>query len=105
VDVAGPLLATKLHLPRRRRGLVTRPRLSERLRHGDDAVLTLVSAPAEFGRTTALTEWLTAIPTEQRSVAWLSLDERDNDPALFRRSSSPRCGPSYPVPAQECSPG
>jgi len=83
VVVVGPLLTTKLHVPRRRRGLVARPRLSERLSQGDDATLTLVSAPAGFGKTPVLTEWLTTVPAEQRSVAWLSLDVRDNDPALF----------------------
>jgi LuxR family maltose regulon positive regulatory protein len=79
----GPLLETKLHVPRRRRGLVPRPRLSERLRHGPEAALTLVSAPAGFGKTTLLTEWLAAAPAAGRPVAWLSLDQRDNDPALF----------------------
>jgi LuxR family maltose regulon positive regulatory protein len=83
VVVVGPLLTTKLHVPRRRRGLVARPRLRERLSKGDEAALTLVSAPAGFGKTTVLTEWLVAAPGENRSVAWLSLDARDNDPALF----------------------
>ncbi|MGY1781974.1 LuxR C-terminal-related transcriptional regulator [Geodermatophilus sp. SYSU D01036] len=79
----GPLLETKLHRPRRRRGLIARPRLCERLDRGTESALTLVSAPAGFGKTTVLTEWLTAEPAGGRSVAWLSLDERDNDPALF----------------------
>jgi LuxR family transcriptional regulator, maltose regulon positive regulatory protein len=83
VVVVGPLLTTKLHVPRRRRGLVARPRLRERLNRGDEAALTLVSAPAGFGKTTVLTEWLTSLPAEERSVAWLSLDQRDNDPAVF----------------------
>ena len=56
--MAGPLLETKLHVPRRRRGLVARPRLSERLSRGAESALTLVSAPAGFGKTTLLTEWL-----------------------------------------------
>ncbi len=77
----GPLLTTKLHVPRRRRGLVARSRLSERLGRGDEAVLTLVSAPAGFGKTTLLTEWLAG--AEGRSIAWVSLDERDNDPVVF----------------------
>jgi len=42
-----------------------------------------VSAPAGFGKTTLLAEWLAAAPADGRSVAWLSLDQRDNDPALF----------------------
>ena len=81
--MAGPLLETKLHVPRWRRGLVARPRLSERLSRGAESALTLVSAPAGFGKTTLLAEWLAAALADGRSVAWLSLDQRDNDPALF----------------------
>ncbi|MDT4922472.1 MAG: hypothetical protein QOG01_185 [Pseudonocardiales bacterium] len=81
--MAGPLLETKLHLPRRRGGLVARPRLSKRLSRGAESALTLVSAPAGFGKTTLLAEWLAAAPADGRSVAWLSLDQRDNDPAVF----------------------
>src|SRR6266516_5868634 len=81
--MAGPLLETKLHVPRWRRGLVARPRLSERLSRGAESALTLVSAPAGFGKTTLLAQWLAAAPADGRAVAWLSLDQRDNDPALF----------------------
>ena len=81
--MAGPLLETKLHVPRRRGDLVARPRLSERLSRGAQAALTLVSAPAGFGKTTLLAQWLAATPAPGRAVAWLSLDERDNDPELF----------------------
>jgi LuxR family transcriptional regulator, maltose regulon positive regulatory protein len=81
--MAGPLLETKLHVPRGRRGLVARPRLSERLSRGAESALTLVSAPAGFGKTTLLTEWLAAAAADGRSAAWLSLDQRDNDPASF----------------------
>src|SRR3954469_4043834 len=81
--MAGPLLETKLHVPRRRRGLVARPRLSERLSRGAESALTLVSAPAGFGKTTLLAEWLADAPADGRSAAWLSLDQRDNDPAVF----------------------
>jgi len=79
----GPLLETKLHVPRLRRALVARPRLSERLSRGAESALTLVSAPAGFGKTTLLTEWLAEAPADGRSAAWLSLDQRDNDPAVF----------------------
>ena len=81
--MASPLLATKLHVPRRQRDLVARPRLSERLSRGAESALTLVSAPAGFGKTTLLTQWLAAPPADRWSVAWLSLDQRDNDPGLF----------------------
>jgi LuxR family maltose regulon positive regulatory protein len=76
--MAGPLLETKLHISRRRR-LVDRPRLTDRLRRGAESALTLVSAPAGFGKTTLVADCLAAV----HSTAWLSLDDRDNDPALF----------------------
>ena len=84
--VPTPLLETKLYLPRPRGGLVARPRLSQRLDRGAASKLMLVSAPAGFGKTTLLAEWLAvgrAVPTEERSVAWLSLDEGDNNAGTF----------------------
>ncbi len=81
--MASPLLETKLHVPRRRRSLVARPRLSERLTRGAESALTLVSAPAGFGKTTLLAEWVAAAPADGPATAWLSLDQRDNDPTLF----------------------
>jgi LuxR family transcriptional regulator, maltose regulon positive regulatory protein len=76
--MAGPLLETKLRVPGHR-VLVARPRLIERLDRGAESALTLVSAPAGFGKTTLLAEWLAG----GRPAAWLSLDPRDNDPAVF----------------------
>jgi LuxR family maltose regulon positive regulatory protein len=75
-----PLLVTKLHVPPLRPNLVPRPRLIEHVNAGLDRRLTLISAPAGFGKTTLLSEWIGAI---ERPVAWLSLDEGDNDPARF----------------------
>jgi LuxR family maltose regulon positive regulatory protein len=74
------LLETKLYIPRWRPGLVARPRLLERLERGAEGKLTLVSAPAGFGKTTLVSEWLAA---RERPVAWLSLDAADSDPARF----------------------
>ena len=62
---------------------MARPRLLQRLERGAAAKLTLVSAPAGFGKTTLLAEWLEAAPAGGPAVAWLSLDQRDNDPATF----------------------
>ena len=76
--MSGPLLATKLHVPRRGRGHVVRPRLDALLESGRDATLTLVSAPAGFGKTTLLAEWLTTAGADGVSVAWVSLDGRDS---------------------------
>jgi LuxR family maltose regulon positive regulatory protein len=80
------LLETKLYLPRAPRGLVPRTRLRERLDRGAASRLMLVSAPAGFGKTTLLAEWLAAgpaAPTDERSASWLSLDGGDNHPASF----------------------
>jgi len=81
--LANPLLEIKLYTPRPRGNLVARPRLSGRLGRVSDARLTLISAPAGFGKTTLLTAWLAAATTESRSVAWLSLDESDRQPVTF----------------------
>ena len=80
---ANPLVETKLHIPSPRRNLVTRPRLQARLASAADGKLILVSAPAGFGKTTLVTAWLGTAAGDGAAVAWLSLDERDNDPALF----------------------
>ena len=80
--VAGiELLETKFFAPRWHQGRVSRQRLINLLHQGIEGKLTLVSAPAGFGKTTLLAEWVAAVPT--RPVAWVSLDESDNDPALF----------------------
>jgi LuxR family transcriptional regulator, maltose regulon positive regulatory protein len=76
------LLATKLHPPRPRPGFLARPRLLERLTQGAARELTLVCAPAGFGKTALLADWARR---SQTSVAWLSLDEADNDPTRFWR--------------------
>jgi LuxR family transcriptional regulator, maltose regulon positive regulatory protein len=73
-------LATKTYLPRSRRGLVPRPRLGERLNRGAESKLTLVSAPAGFGKTTLLAGWL---ELSRHLAAWVSLDQSDNLAASF----------------------
>lgn len=79
----GPLLETKLHIPRRPAIRMARPRLSHRVGSGATSALTLISAPAGFGKTTVLTEWLDSLPADRPSRGWLSLDQRDNDPVTF----------------------
>jgi LuxR family maltose regulon positive regulatory protein len=76
------LLATKLFVPRPPAGLVARPRLAEALAGGLAGGLVLVSAPAGFGKTALLADWIRA---ERRPAGWLSLDAADNDPARFWR--------------------
>src|SRR5215208_1189903 len=75
-----PILATKLYIPPPRPKVVFRPRLTERLNEGLHRKLTLISAPAGFGKTTLVSEWVAGCA---RPSAWLSLDEGDNDRARF----------------------
>ncbi|WP_167043399.1 LuxR C-terminal-related transcriptional regulator [Salinibacterium sp. ZJ454] len=81
------VLATKLFIPAPRPQAVSRPRLVERLNDGLRAgrKLTLVSAPAGFGKTTVLADWIESLRQHEPEVrvAWLSLDEGDSDPARF----------------------
>ncbi len=77
-------LETKFHIPPWRESGVTRPRLLQRLQGGlnEHRKLTLVSAPAGYGKTTLIAEWLGTIADNSR-IAWLSLDESDNDLSRF----------------------
>ncbi|MGI8553025.1 MAG: LuxR C-terminal-related transcriptional regulator, partial [Dehalococcoidia bacterium] len=75
-----PILATKLYIPPPRPNVVLRPRLIERLNEGLNRKLTLISAPAGFGKTSLVSDWLIGC---ERAAAWLSLDEGDHDPLRF----------------------
>ncbi len=80
--MADPLLRTKLFIPAPRPSLVPRPRLIQQLQTGTqlNRKLSLISAPAGFGKTTLVSDWLTTV---ERPVAWLSLDEADGDLGRF----------------------
>ena len=84
LDMNPSLLATKFHIPPMRSDGITRPRLLERMTAGlrGNRKLTLVSAPAGYGKTTVVAEWLHFLRNGQR-VVWLSLDEADNEPVRF----------------------
>ncbi len=75
-----PLLHTKLHIPQPRPATIHRPRLFERLNEGLHRKLTLVSAPAGYGKTTLISDWAAGCG---RSVAWFSVSGHDNDLAQF----------------------
>ena len=77
-----PILATKLYIPQLRPNAVSRPRLTERLNEGlhHNRKLTLIAAPAGFGKTSLLSEWVAGC---DRKAAWLSLDQADSDPIRF----------------------
>ena len=91
--MSAPVLATKLYIPPPRPNAVPRPRLIARLNEGLRAgrKLALISAPAGFGKTTLVSEWIAALtptsgrpsPSRRGEVAWLSLDEGDSDLARF----------------------
>ena len=76
------LVGTKLHPPPVREQTIPRERLLERLRSGSDRRLTLVACPAGFGKTTLLAAWR-EIEASRKPVAWLTLDEGDNDPVVL----------------------
>src|SRR5215813_2497351 len=88
------ILATKLYIPPPRVKIVLRPRLIERLNEALRRRLILISAPAGFGKTTLVSEWVSETMSDQSGVmkeenlhplkvAWLSLDDGDNDPTRF----------------------
>jgi LuxR family maltose regulon positive regulatory protein len=91
------LLATKLHIPRARDGLVPRPRLVDRLTEALAGELTVVCAPAGFGKTALLADWARR---SDRPVAWLSLDAADNDPVRFWRHVAAALGSARPGAAE-----
>ena len=78
--MAAAILVTKLYVAPPPPKAVLRPRLLERLTGGLHRKLTLLCAPAGFGKTTLVSEWVAGCG---RTVAWLSLDEGDSDPARF----------------------
>jgi LuxR family transcriptional regulator, maltose regulon positive regulatory protein len=82
-----PLLTTKLHIPQARRDLVPRQHLFERLHQGLSSKLTLISAPAGFGKTSLVSAWMATRNAQQALplAAWVALDAGDNDPVRFWR--------------------
>src|SRR5215211_8467351 len=82
-SAADPLVSTKLHPSQARPKLVARPHLVESLTREPGRRLTLLSAPAGFGKTTLLNKWAKSRADGESYVAWLSLDEADNDPVRF----------------------
>src|SRR4029079_14963363 len=75
-----PVLTTKLYIPPARPNVVLRPRLIARLNAGLHRKLTLIAAPAGFGKTTLVSTWIAGCG---RPAAWLALDQADNDPTRF----------------------
>lgn len=78
--MSAPILKTKIYIPPSRPNTVLRPRLSDQLSAGVHGRLTLISAPAGFGKTTLLSEW---VATSKEPAAWLSLDEEHSDSTRF----------------------
>jgi LuxR family maltose regulon positive regulatory protein len=95
------LLATKLHLPRPPRDFVARPRLVDRLEDGLARELTLICAPAGFGKTSLLADWS---QRNERRVGWLSLDAGDNDPVRFWRHAVAALDRARPGVAERAAP-
>jgi len=74
------LLETKFYVPTSTHNLLVRPHLVDRLNEGNSCKLTLITAPAGFGKSTLLSQWVSMI---KLPVSWLSLDANDNDPYRF----------------------
>jgi LuxR family maltose regulon positive regulatory protein len=107
------LMQTKLYPPRSRRDMIPRTHLIDRLNEGLSGNITLLCAPAGFGKTILLTEWLHTI---DRTTAWLSLDEKDDElrnfvqsltaslqnifPDAFQATASQHNAPRIPLPDQ-----
>jgi LuxR family maltose regulon positive regulatory protein len=81
--IQNQLLATKFYVPVAPGTLISRPRLTALLHESLKRPFTLVSAAAGFGKTTLLSTWAQSLPASQPLVAWISLDEEDNDLRLF----------------------
>src|SRR5260370_30365313 len=77
------LLVTKFFVPSASGSLICRARLTALLDKSLKYPLTLVSAPAGFGKTTLLSTWRQSVPTSTSLLAWVSLDEEDNNPRQF----------------------
>src|SRR5947207_7906570 len=81
--IQSQLLATKFFVPVASRTLISRPRLTALLDESLKRPFTLVCAPAGFGKTMLLSTWAQSQPASKCRVAWVSLDEEDNDPLQF----------------------
>ena len=86
----GPLIDTKFFVPRLSQRLFVRSRLLPLLDESLQHKLTLVSAPAGYGKTTLLAAWLQSRPKDNPGVAWLSLEPGDNDQLRFWRTAAAR---------------
>src|SRR5512139_1694673 len=100
---SSPLLATKFFIPPVRTTLISRPRLLERLARGLERPLTLISAPAGYGKTTLFSEWRAGLGASI-PLAWLSLDGQDNDPSRFYQYLLSCLGAIQPDVVQELFP-
>lgn len=87
------IIATKLHIPQSRSELVVRSRLIHRLHEGLERTLTLITAPAGYGKTTLLGEWAMTL---EKPVAWVSLDQGDNDRMRFWAHTIAALKQAYP---------
>src|SRR5437879_13185879 len=83
ISFENQLLTTKFYVPISLGPLISRPRLTTLLNESLQYPLTLVSAAAGFGKTTLLSTWSQSLPASNPRVAWVSLEEEDNEPRLF----------------------
>ena len=85
-QISPPLLKTKLHIPHRRPDMVPRSLLIKQLDERSQRKLTLITAPAGYGKTNLAAEWIHALQSEDtfnNRITWLSLEEADSEPIRF----------------------
>ena len=89
LPIAPPLLKTKLHIPQRHPDIVPRILLIKQLNERIQRKLTLITAPAGYGKTSLASEWTHALQSEtaeatfHQRITWLSLEESDSEPIRF----------------------
>ena len=96
LDASAAVLAAKLHPPPRREGIIPRTRLVDRMLARDSEPVVAVVAPPGYGKTTLLAEWASKQP---REVAWVSVDEGDNDPTLLLAATAMALSRVHPIDA------
>jgi LuxR family maltose regulon positive regulatory protein len=100
METMAPLIRTKLRPPFTRRALVSRPRLQARITEGLSRPLTLITAPAGFGKTTLIAEW---IATGGMPAAWLSLQKDDNQVGRFLKYLVAALREAHPAVGREAA--
>ena len=97
-----PNLLTKTLFPIARTKQVQRGRLVRMLDPDHQRPITLIIAPAGYGKTTLLSQWIATLANAEHEVAWVSLDEHDNEPIQVLELPGRGAWPDFPPPSPKC---